>query len=757
MSHHLRTTHRTRRTRTTATAAAVAAVLAAGLTTVLPATAHAAEAAEVAIPAPDAYAEGSAKLLATGRNGVLYREGDAYLWTNTYNSATTRITDLDGVAEDAIVSGHDGYNRVMYLRPREDGGTDIVKIGVEDPRNSGVTVVPANYLNLRIVSGWPLATVDQGDGTYQLRVVRGVGSPYPDPVVQLPAGATTGAVPDVVSGWDNQLLIRYRKADGTPGHGILTAYNGTVAPLPVEADATNVRITQTTISWYSRSGEPGVRIMQRGSSAAPRIFPLPTRSPDSDVTTYVVRESVAWREGDGPLWFSPLDGSAALGTPLDDIEQIFQGAEESTLFALGRKPDGDRAVRLLSWTSSGGVFALPLHEVPKVKTADGSIEALGLDRGRLRYVNALQGTRTLHGRNIGTGLDPVEGEPLPEFPGLAAGRFADGNDEGFARLVADPDSGADVLVTGDDPEHPADRFTLPGTDGRIVDTAPDFVLYEASGRQYVVDTVRDLIVREQPAMASVLDQKRLLKAAPNKPGTVNTINLLTGTVTRTTALGTACVPDELQLSGTLLYWACGASNAAGVRDLATGRTYEAPASGVLLGDHFLARREAGTGIRLTALLADGTTSDLGTVTDVKEPASGDGRGTTWTLDEAAGKLVTVGADDTVHITAPQQAVSALRVARTEAPPAWTGEWAAAWWLSKPAASWRLTLTQQSTGTVVRTWTGEHTPGTVRVTWDGTTDAGTAAPSGNYTWKLTATPADGTGADVKASGTVRNSG
>ncbi|MFF2852895.1 FlgD immunoglobulin-like domain containing protein [Streptomyces sp. NPDC058001] len=759
MSHHLRTTSRTRRT---VTAGAIAAVLAAGPAILLPATAHAAgaaESAEVLIPAPDAYGDGPETVLSTGSQGVLHREDGDYLWTTTYNRTTKPVPALDGVPQDAIVRGHDEYNRVTYTKPREDGGTDVVRIGVEDPRNTSTLSVPAGYLNLKFANGWVLATVDQGDGTYQLRVARG-GAPAADPVVKLPAGATTGAEPVLLGAYWNQLVIGYRTADGAQAYGILTAYNGQVVPLPVTGEASSFRITQNTVSWFTRQGEPGVRVMQRESPAAPRVVPLATQSADSKVSAYVVGDNVLWYEGDGgPLRLTPFAGADTERTLLSDVEQSFLRAEGSgSLVALGKDADGKRAVHLFSVNGLGLVSGLPLRQVPRVKTADGEIQALSLDRGRLRYVNSLSSKETLHGVDIGTGLDPVKGAALADFPGLPAGRFADGTDEGAARLVADPDTGADVLVTGDDPEHPADSFPLPGTDGRIIDTAPEFVLYEADGRQYVVDTARDVIVREQPAQAAVLEQKWLLKAAPNKPGSVRVFNLLTGNLTETVALGTACVPNELQRSGTLLYWSCASQDAAGVRDLASGRTYPAPASGALLGDHFLAHRDASGDLRLTALRKDGGTDDLGTVTGLKQPADGDGRGTTWTLDAGAGKLAWVDTDDTVHVTAPQQTLSPLGIARTAAPgtPAQdgTGEWAAAWWLSKPSASWQVTLTHRGTGEVVRTWTGGSTPGTVRVSWDGTSDSGTPTPTGAYTWRLTATPADGTGPELTASGVVR---
>ncbi|WP_308457880.1 FlgD immunoglobulin-like domain containing protein [Streptomyces sp. SM11] len=66
-------------------------------------------------------------------------------------------------------------------------------------------------------------------------------------------------------------------------------------------------------------------------------------------------------------------------------------------------------------------------------------------------------------------------------------------------------------------------------------------------------------------------------------------------------------------------------------------------------------------------------------------------------------------------------------------------------------------TRRSTGEVVRTWTGEEARGTVRVGWDGTSASGDPVPTGGYTWRLTAAPADGTGADATASGTLRVTG
>lgn len=768
MSRHLYTSSRahSRRTGRAAGAAAVAVVLAAGLATALPATAHAAgaaEAAEVLIPAPDAYGEGHETVLATGSQGVLHREGLSYLWTNTYNSRTKAVPELDDVAEDMLVHGHDEYNRAIYTRPREDGGTDVVRIGIEDPAFTSTVKVPAGYLNLRISGGWVLATVDRGDGSYELRVARG-GAAADDPVVQLPAGATTGAEPVLLSSYSNQLVIGYRLADGSPGYGILTAYNGRVVPLPVTGDASSFRITQTTVSWFSRGGDggPGVRVRQRESTAAPRVVPITTASPDSDVTSYVVGDNVLWYEGlSGPLYLTPFAGADTARMLLGSVRGTFLRAEGTgSVVALGRGGDGRNAIRLFSVDGLGLVSELELREVPRVKTADGEIGALSLDRGRLRYINHLAGDTRMHGKDIGAGPDPADGAPLATFPALlTAGRFADGTDEGLVQLLRDPDTGGDVLVTGDDPDQQSDGIPLADMNGlgRIIDTSPEFVLYEAGGRQYVVDIARDLVVREQRAQGAALAGDRLYKSAPGKPGTVNVVDPRSGRATGSHDLGVDCVPSELQVSGSLVYWSCASLDAAGVYDTATHRDYPAPVSRVLLGDRFLAARNASGDLRLTALRPDGSTADLGTVTGVKRPTDDDGRGTTWTLDPAAGKLAWVGTDDTIHVTAPQQAVSPLGVTHSSVPATSAGEWGAAWWLSRPAASWQLTLVRRSTGETVRTWTGEETRGTVRVAWDGTSASGDPVPTGGYTWRLTAAPSDGTGADATASGTLRVTG
>ncbi|TXS41879.1 hypothetical protein EAO77_35675 [Streptomyces sp. t39] len=730
--------------------------LAAGLAGALPSTAHAAGAAEgseVLIPAPAVYADGAQSLLTTGSDGVLHREGGGYLWTTTYNRTTKPVPELDGVPEESIVRQHDTLNRVTYTRPREDGGTDIVRIGVEDPRFGSTLTVPAGYLNPTVAGGWVLATVDQGDGTYRLVEYRnGRESP-----IQLPPGATTGAEPVTYGSAYGRLLIGWTDADGTPGYGVVSTPYNTVTPLPVTGEASSLRVTQEEVSWVTRDGgTTAVHIRGVDSTAAPRVVPLDVRSPGSAVRAYPVGDNVLWHEGDGgTLRLTPYDGADTARDLLTDVESGYQLIEGRGQFAaLGKDADGRRGIHLFSIDGLGLVDDLPVRQAPRTQVGRGVVQALSLAGGRLRHTTELTGSTTLHGRDVGVGPQPQSGAALPDFGGLAHGRFADGGDEGLARLVTDPGTGRDVLVTGDDPDHPVDTFALPHADGRITDVSPEFLLYRAGERTLVVDTARDRIVREVAGQAAALEHGTLLVPSRWWPGVVQTVHLRTGQVTGAVRTGASCVPDELQSSGSLLYWSCSGQNTAGVRDRATGHAWPAPATGTLLGDRFLAAHHADT-LRLTGLGTDGGTTDLGLVENVKPLASGDGRGRTWTLDAGAGRLAWADGHDTLHVTAPQQSVSPLKVADSVTP-ATTGQagWDGVWWLSRPAESWTVTLTDRRTGSAVRTWTGGATRGTVRVAWDGTSEAGTPVEDGAYVWRLTATPGDGAGAAATATGTVR---
>ncbi|MFD9484350.1 hypothetical protein ACFWBX_10155 [Streptomyces sp. NPDC059991] len=725
-------------------------------------TAQAADSAGVLIPAPDAYADLADTLLSTSNNGVLHQEEGAasYLWTNTYNRRTVPVTALDGVDREAILTQHDEYDRAAYATTVGDA-TTVTLVNVEKNTKTDLTL-PQGYTHPRISGGFVLATRATEDGGYDLRVLRpsGTSTPY-DIAVRLPAGAVAEAEPVLFGGESTSLVIRYR-IGSTYGYGILNGISGAVSALPVTGEASSFRITRDVVTWFTRQGGQGVRVLSRERPGdAPKVVELALKSDDSEVTAYVVGRNVLWTEGrKSALKLTPIDGAETSRVLLTEFEQGLERSD-SMLTALGRTVDGARAIHLFTVDGSGLVLDVPLRVLKPVKKADGSVRALGLDRGTVRFADALPDSVRLYGKDVGTGLDPVAATDLPVFDSAAPGRFADGGDEGLARLVADPDTGKDVLVTGDDPAKSGDRLPLPAAGGRIVDVSPEFLLYRApgaDGKNYVVDTARDRIVQEQPAQAAAsLDHSTLWTAQPNSSGTLIATDLRTGEQRGAIALQSGCVPDELQSNGRLVYWSCTGQDRAGVYDAAADVAYPAPAHDVLLGDGFLAQRVAGGDtVRLTGLNEDGTTAGLGAVSGVKDAVTDDSRGVTWTVDRHAGKIAFVDRDDTVHVTAVQRAVSALAVADSSVPAAFRpgdeAVWQAHWWLSKPAASWKLTLRSRDTGTVVRTWTGAATRGTVPVSWNGAVADGTAV-AGGYTWSLTAAPADGQGPSLRVSGAL----
>jgi hypothetical protein len=300
---------------------------------------------------------------------------------------------------------------------------------------------------------------------------------------------------------------------------------------------------------------------------------------------------------------------------------------------------------------------------------------------------------------------------------------------------------------------------LPSSGGRILDVSPGYVLYAGvDGTQQVVDVTAGRTVRSMSTEAAALDYATLWTPS-GTPGSVVATSLRTGTPVRTVDLGSGCEPTDLRSNGQLLYWACGPQHTAGVRDLATGWKYPAPAGDdVLLGDHLMAAYEPGAHLlHLTRFVGDAAVA-LKNVLGVK-PVAGDSRGVSWTLDRRSNKIAYVDTTDSVHVaevtgvdisplTAPDRVVPASFAAKAGA-----ARWGATWWLSAPASSWKLTLAARTTGAVVRTWTGGATTSSVAVSWDGRSQSGALVPNGGYVWTLTAAPATGLGDTLSTSGTV----
>ncbi|THA67728.1 hypothetical protein E6R60_31695 [Streptomyces sp. A0642] len=311
----------------------------------------------------------------------------------------------------------------------------------------------------------------------------------------------------------------------------------------------------------------------------------------------------------------------------------------------------------------------------------------------------------------------------------------------------------------------------------LVDLSGRFgVVNEASGGNQVISEFRGpdsgTVLEKRPQGAAALWGNTFWSNAPDS-STVSSKTLPAGTAGTTFTTLNKCVPSELQAVGRWVYWECRDNTnwlkGAGVYDRQTGRSTTAPDAKVLLGDgYFVAHTEKG-GLTLfdlhDGLPAGGTYTALPqrTLVSAADLSENTVRRAGWTVDRFGGHVAYTGDDRRVRIVPTGVPASPLSVIDAKAPVtsldlrAAAPSWAGTWWLSKPAESWQLTVKNKASGQVVRTVSGGEARGTVAATWDGKDPAGRPVANGAYGWTLSAKPADGSGAALSVSGSVKVTG
>lgn len=321
------------------------------------------------------------------------------------------------------------------------------------------------------------------------------------------------------------------------------------------------------------------------------------------------------------------------------------------------------------------------------------------------------------------------------------------------------------------------RLTTGLTSPQLVDLSGRFaVVNEASGDfkkvvEFQESNDSGKVLESGSQAAAALWGDTLWSNLPDSP-TVTSKSLTTGVAGTSFTTPNKCVPTELQAVGRWVHWACrgySGPSGAGVYDRQTGRFVTAPAADTLLADGYFVTHEEGAGLTLfdlhNGLPAGGTYAGLPqrTLVDAADLGRSTVRRSGWTVDRFGGHVAYTGDDRRVRIVPTGIPASTLTVIDAEAPGGSLDLRASApqvqgsWWLSKPAASWQLTLKNTASGATVRTLSGGEARGLVTASWDGRTAAGAYAPNGAYTWTLTAEPADGVGAALTTSGTVRVTG
>ncbi|MFE2376272.1 FG-GAP-like repeat-containing protein [Streptomyces sp. NPDC059398] len=721
--------------------------------------------ASAAAPPPDAQLTAPARTISPGVYTVAGSTGFAhsedarksFRWTDYATGATTTLaiptpalglvntmSDLvvysAAVGDYRLLDPHTGTVRAMRLPP--EFGT---------PTFGGDTA---------------LAPATEGAAAGECHLFRLDGATLTDrKVTGLPADShcALAVTPEAGAGDVSTGLVTYR-AGGARHYGLVDLRTAELTELPLSGNAQYIRVTPSYVSWQDTPAH-AVKVLSRGHlHDAPRSIPVGS---GSLVRSFPVGDHVLRIDADnGPLLdVAPDGGTTTLLTPAYGNRAL--PGPDGSLLIVGRGPDGDYAVDRFTAGADGAPVRSEVLAVPWQPTHSARLALAGGDlvsyevssagdgagfydrRLALSGAPAAVSQRPLGG-GAGFGCEADQSCPEP-FP-AADGRLAYVTDtgSGYRLNLVDASSPAATrqIVLG------ADRPTVYGVSGR-------YVAYGTGTGKQARTEVRDLdtraVVRTAPAGPSALWGGTLWQASAG--GRLTATDVAKGTVTRTLGTGSSCAVHTLQASARYLYWECGAAApaSAGTVDIATGTartTAVGPGPG-RLGDGFIARLDGARRVVVTDL------TSAKPVEQVLGTAASSVPGVGWTADPSSVLVAYTDGDQRVHavragtaapLTAVDAAVPADKDVQDEG-----RAWAPQWWLSKPAASWKVALRNKATGAAVPTLTGGEARGVITADWDGLISAGHPVPSGTYTWTLTAQPADGSGAALTKSGALHLTG
>ncbi|MFF7211053.1 FG-GAP-like repeat-containing protein [Streptomyces sp. NPDC008238] len=531
----------------------------------------------------------------------------------------------------------------------------------------------------------------------------------------------------------------------------------------------------------------GVRIYEQGRFDTP-VREVQVGLKDAKVLG-VVGDSLIVARYDASL------GQKASGASIWKVVAVpFDGSGERTLLVravadrVAVRPDGgvqlvggqsaeDYGYQDITAGADGVPHAARVLGIPPVPMA---LQRLTLDHGIVRtlefgdgatsvYDRPLTETAPGYGARVRMGGLPVPYTKCSVAWGLCPELYPTGDGRTVYRGTVSVDSGwqPKLFVVGKGGTFPGtpietgllDSFDDSPDQMRIVGASENLVLVEgrpAGGSQElrVVDIDSGKVVHTEPDHRGAIWGTTLWSSAPG--GKVTAKDARTGALLTSFTVNAGCSSMiDLQAVGRWLYWTCNVSTApyaaGGVYDLQSRKNIPLPSTAqAYLGDGVVAVR-GGQGLAVYGL-------QTGTAV---QRWSTDAAGLV-ALDPRSGDLAYSTPDQAVHVLHTGRPEAALvspyrnvttRVETDVTPVSWRGEW----WLSEPTASWRVEIRHKATGRVVATRSGGPAEYSIATTWDGRGTTGGLLPSGSYTWTLTAQPADGKGAALVQSGTVRLTG
>jgi hypothetical protein len=750
-----------------ATAAAVSFTLALGLGSLTVGSAHGdTVTGEVVVPAATAMVPRTG-LLSAGPSGFLrYEEGRGQLWT-TYDGVDTVVdasgTDVYGVtstgAGSDVVARYDSSARTVTLRNMTSGQVSTVALpdGHAYFSTLGSTVVTT--------AGTPGT-----DSVWHLLDARADGSVSDRTVEGVPSGVylwTAAGLGDA-----RGQVVRYRKGDDTVT-GWLDVEQGRFTALPYDVLPwyDQVALSPTHLVWCY---DGVLHIASRQDpAAAVRTVPV------GDILQVLglVGDNVIVSRYDSSLGRRdtsravsrveavPLDGSTPRTLLARTSRQAMPTPDGGLLVAGGADTD-HWGVSLVEAAEGGGVTVRRIANAYPQQVAH-TVSPLNFTQGRLTTVETdpVGDWSYLHTRETGVADSPTAGARTTR------GRIALEDFSGSRPRLLDTGDGRTVIYgygtsAAQQPQLLGADRSLPGT---RIDSSRSYQTATAANGRFAALTrpynsagaaeTRVVDLDSGRTVYTTTDTVRAIWGTTLWVGSGNDsvapVDLLTGKQGEPVWFGRGCLLNDFQAVGRWLLWNCVLnSEGQGVYDTVTKRNLTLAGSDweqAQLGDGFVATVEAG---QLKVI-------DVRSGTPVSHTA-GKFEGNAWDVDPYTGVIAQLRSDNTIRLTSSDVPVSALvqrdaTVAASVDVKGGAAQWSPKWWLNKPAASWKLVIGDKATGAAVRTLSGGLARGVVTPAWNGKDGSGRLVPNGAYTWTLTLTPADGQGAALTKTGTVKVTG
>ncbi|MGW4158062.1 FlgD immunoglobulin-like domain containing protein [Streptomyces sp. NPDC004788] len=700
---------------------------------------------------------------AAGTEGVFHYQGaDRQVFWTRY--ADGRSTPVSLPAETGTTILGTGADTLAFLREGEvelrhaDGTSRLLK-------------VPEGLKAYAVFDSTVTAyeRVLQPDGTYTAGPWH-LLSLRPDGTVRdLPlTGPDNTFVGGSLAGDRSGILTATRVQDETRRYGIASTETGHVDTLttPVPKTFVRAKLSPDHIALYSAdTSNHTVLVGSRSDLSAPLTEVTIDNYQANGTSNHefaIVGDWLVYVSSRNSLDAKPIAGGAAV-TLLPRVSYGVSAGPDGTAAVVGGSDPVDWGVRRVTADASGKPVVTMVKPLPN----PARIQGIALAQGRLSVVDDSDSSAYEYVRDISLSGTPAYGSRT-KLTGTPFAPCAT-NDHACAAYHAMGDGRHIRLAQHDDT---TDWFRLDGPGkydlrdihlpkgGEITDVSAEYLIHTVPGAngtpgvQSVVDA-DDRVLEQRTPTAAALWTSWLWTPGTTR-GVVTAKDLATGKAVDSVDTGAPCVPEELQADGRWLYWSCGAEGPSGVYDRTAKTSRSVPAGEALLGDGYVVTHDkaAGTLVLTGADSAHPVSRVVGSLPDTGVSQ----RHTRWTVDRFGGHVAYADAEERVHVVPTGIAAQPLSVlTRTAVDTLEAGDSVPTRLLrlrfSKPAGPWTLTVRHAKTGEVSEIAAGADLRGQLEFFWSGRDTAGNLLPSGQYTWTLSAPPADGVGPVLQQSGDV----